>query len=464
MKKISTRLWGLMLCLVFIAMGLLWLVQVQFLQTFYMDRQTNNIVRHAKELSLLLISDPNVDKVKEKLEELNLKFNASIDIYTDNGTLQYSSDTYAQLMLGMNKREVIQETLKKGEILKIMAHTKLSFQVLLSGITIVDENGDSRGVILIMAPLAPVKEAVGIIKEQLIYIMLILIAISFFLSYFFARAFTKPILDIKNGAVQLAKGNLDVGFHVRSKDELGDLADTMNDLAGQLNKTEQMRKDLIANVSHEFRTPLSLIHGYAETVRDVTGPNEEKRTKQLNIIMEESERLSEMVNDMLDYSSLQSNTYSYDFQTVALDITLRSVVNRFDYFRQKTNIDLQTELSKEHVLVFADEKRISQVFYNLINNAFVHSGTEKPIIARIVEKDETYRVEIENRGKLIPEEELESIWERFHKIDRQRNTGGGSGLGLAIVRNILESHGASYGVRSNEKDGTIFWFELKKQK
>ena len=124
MKKISTRLWGLMLCLVFIAMGLLWLVQVQFLQTFYMDRQTNNIVRHAKELSLLLISDPNVDKVKEKLEELNLKFNASIDIYTDNGTLQYSSDTYAQLMLGMNKREVIQETLKKGATSTYLSHSE----------------------------------------------------------------------------------------------------------------------------------------------------------------------------------------------------------------------------------------------------------------------------------------------------------------------------------------------------
>lgn len=462
MNKISVRLWILMLGLIFMMIGLLWFFQIRFLTAFYLESQTKNIMKQGHELTELLLTDVDGQKIKDKLEELNLKYNAGIDIYTQSGNLQYSSDQYAQLMLGINKAALITETLQKKEVLKVVTHSRLGYQEVLAGISIIDKNNKVKGVILLMAPLAPVQETVGILKQQLVYITAILVIFSFVLAYFFSKAFTKPILLLKNGAKEMAKGNLDIRFNIKNKDELGDLAETMNDLSGQLKKIEQMRKDLIANVSHEFRTPLSLIYGYAETVRDITGSNPDKRTKQLNVIMEESERLSEMVSDMLDYSSLQSNSAGFDIREIDLEETMLAVTNRFDYFRQKTNIDLVTDIPDMNVFVMADEKRISQVFYNLINNAFVHSGSSLPIIARIKPIGDKYRVEIENRGKIIPSEEIEYIWERFHKLDRQRNSGGGSGLGLAIVKTILDAHKSTYGVYSNEEDGTVFWFELEK--
>ena len=462
MRKISIRLWVLMLCLVFMTIGLLWLFQIKFLTSFYLDSQTKNIIKQGHELAGLLLTDVDGQKINDKLEELNLKYNAGIDIYAPGGRLEYSSDQYAQMMLGINKVELIKETLKDREVVKLVTHSRLGYQELLTGISIIGKDNKSVGVILLMAPLAPVKETVKILKDQLVYITGILIFFSFILAYIFSKEFTKPILQLKNGAAEMAKGNLDIKFNIKNKDELGDLAETMNNLSGQLKKIEQMRKDLIANVSHEFRTPLSLIHGYAETVRDISGNNLGKRTKQLNVIMEESERLSEMVSDMLDYSSLQSNSAGFDIQKISLEDTMLRVTNRFDYFRQKTNIDLITEVPEKNAVVMVDEKRISQVFYNLINNAFVHSGSDLPIIARIREVEGKYRVEIENRGKLIPEDEIDYIWERFHKVDRQRNSGGGSGLGLAIVKTILDAHKANYGVYSNELDGTVFWFELTK--
>ena len=461
MKKISVRLWVLMLCLILIAIGLLWLFQIRFLTDFYLQSFTTNIMKEGHELAELVTTNADAQKINDKLEDLNFKYNAGVDVYSENGILIYSSDQYAQIMQDVNKPNLINETLTKKEVLKIVTHSRLGYQELLSGITIIDKDNTIKGVILLMAPLAPVKETIGILKEQLIYITAVLIVISFILSYFFSKAFTKPILQIKEGAEEMAKGNFDILFEVKNKDELGDLAATMNNLSGQLKKIEQIRNDLIANVSHEFRTPLSLIYGYAETVRDVTGDNSGKRTKQLNIIMEESERLSEMVNDILDYSSLQSNSGGYDIQKIALDETLLCVTNRFEYIRQKTNIDLITEIPENHTFVMADEKRISQVFYNLINNAFVHSDSELPIIARIKVVRDKYRVEIKNRGKIIPSDEIEYIWERFHKVDRQRNIGGGSGLGLSIVKTILDAHGSKYGVYSNLDDGTVFWFELK---
>ena len=464
MKKISARLWLLMLCLILIAIGLLWLFQIRFLTDFYLQSFTTNIMKEGYELSELVTTNADAQKINDKLEDLNFKYNAGVDIYSENCVLIYSSDQYAQIMQSVNKPNLINETIMKKEVLKIVTHSRLGYQELLAGITIIDKDNTIKGVILLMAPLAPVKETIGILKEQLIYITAVLIVISFILSYFFSKAFTKPILQIKEGADEMAKGNFDILFKVKNKDELGDLAATMNNLSGQLKKIEQIRKDLIANVSHEFRTPLSLIYGYAETVRDVTGNNFDKRTKQLNIIMEESERLSEMVNDILDYSSLQSNSGGYNIQKIALDETLLCVTNRFEYIRQKAKIDLITEIPKNHAFVMADEKRISQVFYNLINNAFAHSDSDLPIIARIKVVGDKYRVEIKNRGKIIPSDEIEYIWERFHKVDRQRNIGGGSGLGLSIVKTILEAHSAKYGVYSNLEDGTVFWFELKIQK
>jgi signal transduction histidine kinase len=185
-----------------------------------------------------------------------------------------------------------------------MTHPRYGNEFLLLGLPLKTQ-GQVSGALLINMSLAPVEETAAILKKQLILITVILLIASLLVSYAISRKFTRPILEIKKVAENMAAGNFLSRIQGGKKDEIGMLADTINNLGQQLSKIEQLRKDLIANVSHELRTPLSLIQGYAETIRDVSGNIPEKRAKQLGIIIEEAQSLSRIVDDILNLSSLR---------------------------------------------------------------------------------------------------------------------------------------------------------------
>jgi len=231
----------------------------------------------------------------------------------------------------------------------------------------------------------------------------------------------------------------------------------------QLSKIEQLRKDLIANVSHELRTPLSLIRGYAETIRDVTGNVPDKREKQLGIIIEETERLGKIVDDILNLSQLQTGYLSLNKSRFPIMKTLAAVVKRYDVLSQKTGVQIVLQGSSDG-LVEADEARIEQVLYNLINNGFNHTPRGGTITVNAIDGLKAVRVEVSDTGSGIPEEDLPHIWDRYYKAEKAsgKRRAAGTGLGLAIVKSVLEAHQAAYGVESKREVGTTFWFELKK--
>ncbi|MBP8819180.1 MAG: HAMP domain-containing protein, partial [Syntrophomonadaceae bacterium] len=187
-------------------------------------------------------------------------------------------------------------------------HPRFGNEFMLIGLPVYI-NQELTGGLLLSFPLAPVEDTAAILQRQLFYISLILLAAASLLSFLLARTFTRPIVDIEKAAAQMAEGDFSARIDVKQQDEIGQLAKTINYLGQQLSQIDQMRKDLIANVSHELRTPLSLIRGYAETLRDVTGNDEDKRQKQLGVIIEEAERLSRMVDDILNLSRLQSGHF-----------------------------------------------------------------------------------------------------------------------------------------------------------
>ena len=259
----------------------------------------------------------------------------------------------------------------------------------------------------------------------------------------------------------LAEGNYDVRFGVGGYREIAELSDTLSVAAEELSKTGALQRELIANISHDLRTPLTMIGGYAEMMRDIPGEN---TPENMQIIIDETKRLTSLVNDLLDISKLQSGTQTLSLSDFNLTETIREVIGRFSKLTEQDGWTIDFTASEE-VIVNADRTRILQVVYNFINNAITHSGGDKLVEVRqiVSERDgkKVVRIEVTDHGEGIPEENLKYIWDRYYKVDKtHRRAVTGSGLGLSIVKSILEMHHARYGVESEVGKGSTFWFEL----
>lgn len=463
MKSIALKLWSGMMVLIVVVLILLWLFQIVFLDSFYTDQKITSL----KKEGLLIVSTiERADKAEfqNRLEKLAYDSNANIELLDAKGNILYSTGSSMQ-MIPMMFNNLISQSLQDvlgGKLVTTpFTHPRMGSQIELIGIP-VKVSGQIQGALFINMPLAPVKDTVIILKKQLIYITLLLLIAALILSFLLSRSFTKPILEITKAADHMASGNFSIRIPSQSGDEIGRLAKTINHMGEELSKIEGLRKDLIANVSHELRTPLSLIRGYAETIRDVSGNTPEKRNKQLEIIIEESERLGKLVEDILHLSQLQSGYYSLTAGKFNAAEVLESVAKKYEIISEQTGIRLLLENVKA-VPVVGDGPRIEQVLYNLVNNAFNHTSRSGCITIKAVEKERFVKILVSDTGSGISEEDIEHIWNRYFKADKSSGKRQiGTGLGLAIVKGILEAHKAPYGVESKIGLGTTFWFELEK--
>ena len=458
MKSISIKLWGLMLALVFIALILIWFFQIVFLESFYFSIHEKKLLKEGANLVEMIKANEAEYIIEQRLNELLLKYNARIDLYTPNGVIIYSSES-APKMLGIDKNAFLMEIINTKKAISTYKQNSMG-SLLLVGLPVIRDNVMTAAVIMTI-PVASLKETVDTLKAQFVIISIILISVSSILAYVFSRYFTRPILEINNAAKTMAEGNLSIKVPVNTKDELGMLSSTINHLSSQLQKIEKLRKDLIANVSHEFKTPLSLIKGYAETIRDVENLSEEKKVKQLNIIIEESDKLNIMINEIMDLSQIQSDYYKLDKTDFIISDTIKAVVNRLNYHTENKKLRIEADY-KDDLWVYADERRIEQVLYNLINNAINYSEEKQSIFIRIVDRGSLLAVEIEDQGAGISHEEIPYIWDRFYKSKEASGKHKGSGLGLAIVKGILDAHKSNFGVESDIGKGSKFWFEIIK--
>lgn len=460
MKSISFKLWGLMLSLVFTALILIWFFQIVFLESFYFNMHEKKLLNEGNYIVSMILENQTENKIMTKIEELLLKYNARIDIYTPAGIVIYSNENAPKIM-ETDRTAILIELGKGNTVVNNYKDTRFGSNILIIGLPAI-QNNKLKAALIMSVPLASVKETVATLKEQLLIISIILIGLSAILSYWFSRFFTKPILEINKAAKTMAEGNLSIKVAVNTKDELGMLSSTINHLSSQLQKIEQLRKELIANVSHEFRTPLSLIKGYAETIRDVKGLSAEKKDKQLNIIIEESDKLNSMINDILDLSQIQSNYYMLEMSDFKIGETIEAVETRLQYLIEEKGLYVKANFDPE-ILIYGDERRIEQVLFNLLNNAINHSKEGDVINLSVVEHDSVAVVEVVDQGDGIASQDISYIWDRFYKVHNgQSNKQKGSGLGLAIVKSILEAHKSNFGVESEIGKGSKFWFEVKK--
>ena len=277
------------------------------------------------------------------------------------------------------------------------------------------------------------------------------------LGFTMAKSISQPIIETNRAARELSRSRYTRPPHSGGYREIAELNDTLIRAAEDLGKVEDLQRELIANISHDLRTPLTMIGGYAEAMRDIP---EEATPENLQIIIDETNRLSSMVNEVLDFSHLRTGKLELEQTDFNLTEEIREIVGRVS---KMTAVDGYTVVFEETEdrFVHGDSKRISQVIYNLLGNALTYTGEDKTV--RVSQKviGSNVQVSVSDSGEGIPEADLPYIWDRYYRSrDNHRRAVIGSGLGLNICRGILEKHEAPYGVQSEIGQGTTFWFRL----
>lgn len=404
----------------------------------------------------------NIDNssILSSIDDISLDNNICLE-YVDNwGNKYYFNNKTTSCLLGKNKnidKELVKIKQSQEEIYfeKILNPLNNSTS-LLYGIK------KNNGYVFLFTSLEDIGTTTSLIKSQLIYLTLLTILLSIVIAMFLSRRIAKPISDMTKKATKLADGNYNLVFKNTGINELDELANSLNYLEQEVSKTDTYRRDLMANVSHDLKTPLTMIKAYTEMIKDITIDDKEKTIKNLDVIIEETERLNILVNDILELSKLQNNQDNLDIEEFDIVLLIKDILRRYEIIKETENYNLILE-SPESIIVKADKKRISQVIYNLINNAVNYTGDDLKVIVRLTEESKDCLVEIIDTGKGIDEEDLQNIWNRYYKQEKnhKRNVIG-TGLGLSIVKNILEQHHFDYGVKSIKNHGTTFYFKIKK--
>lgn len=426
---------------------------LNYFYEIYKTNQLNDIVSNLKTTK---------DLDTYKLEDIAYEYGICISVYR-NGEINIVSNIYNQgCLIGDSKTgtEYVKSFIESGkkESTILFNNKRFNNKTLVKALKYNDDV-----YIFLNSSIQPLDASIKLLKSQFIYISVIIFSISLIIGYFISRLISKPIVDISSQAKKLANGDFNVKFSTDSKiEEIRELASTLDLAKNELSKTDELRRDLLANVGHDLKTPLTMIKAYAEMIKDFENMSVQKRNENLNIIIEETDRLNVLVSDILDLSKLQSNTYELKIEEFDLDKLIRDVLKRYYILIDSEGYEFVYN-NEESIMVMGDKKRIEQVIYNLINNAINYTGDDKKVYIELENAKKKVIVKIRDTGKGIKKEDIKYIWNKYyHNEKKHKRNAYGTGLGLSIVKTILESHNYKYGVDSKINKGTTFYFEINK--
>lgn len=443
-------------------------MQVILLQSYYSSMKKSEVIKLSKKIEVNYSSD----NIKEIIDNIAYKNALNIFLFNINGETIYNSANYTgdESISQMPTRPIIIET--TGIVEKILSspNKKISYTIDVNRFNtelyVYGKLMEDKNTCLVMvSSIDPVDATTSIIQSQLIYITIIALLISSVISIFMSKRISKPIQEITKSARKLALGNYDAKFEKAGYVEIDELADTLNFATSELGKTDKIRKELIANVSHDLRTPLTMIKAYSEMIRDLSGDNKQKREEHLKVIIDETDRLTRLVNDMMDLSKIESGSLEINKEVVNYTEMVKTIVDNFRTVNEDENCKFKLDLPKDTYVVI-DRIKIERVLYNLISNAINHSGENdenKLIHVKVSIVGRKVKTEIIDNGIGIDKENLAHIWDRYYKVNKNyKRSNTGSGLGLSIVKEIFIAHNVNYGVKSQINKGSNFWFELQK--
>lgn len=320
---------------------------------------------------------------------------------------------------------------------------------------------DYSSIIMVSGNITPLNATTETLASQMRYIALFMIVAVAILTLLMYRHIAKPIIGITSNAKQLPQGKYTIDPKTNRYKEAADLNNTLVQAANDIQKADKAKRDLISNVSHDLRTPLTMIGGYGEMMIDLP---EEKTDENIQVIVDETKRLNALVNDLLDMSRLQDGRIVLHKEVFDISALLKTQLQKYDVYRMQEGYTIESELL-DTIYVNADKKRIEQVINNFLNNAVNYGGEAKHIIVREIKKENTVRIEVQDFGEGIDSKDLDNIWDRYYKVDKEHvRVANGSGIGLNIVKQLLELHGVPYGVKSSKGKGSTFYFEMPIEK
>ena len=456
-KKTSIQAKTLIYLLTFniVIIVLLWICQISIFDFYYEKEQINNMDSIVSSLK-----NASAEEIGTLLQDVAYQNEVCIAITSDTGIIATynanmngcplsSSNTQArELMLQFIDSE---SSFKSYQFVNDAKHVS----ALMYGLK------TNSNYMFIYSNLEDISEFTLIIKRQLMYVCILGIFIAVIISIFLSSKITDPITEITKKARKLGSGNSNVEFKESGIKEIDELAETLSQAQKEMAKTDELRRDLMANVSHDLKTPLTMIKAYAEMIRDISYKDKDKMNEHLGIIVDETDRLTVLVNDILDLSKMQSNADVLKLEKFDLVSEINSIVKKYQIIKETEKYTINVE-EPETAMIKADKKKINQVIYNLVNNAINYTGDDKKVTIRVTKYKKYYLVEIIDTGKGIKEEEIPYIWDKYYKNDKnhKRNVVS-TGLGLSIVKQILELHNYEYGVKSVLKKGTTFYFKIK---
>ena len=450
-NSLKVQIWKYLSIFSIFILSFLWLFQVLFLNKFY-------------EFSKIKQLDNTINLIKESYNNNSLYSNVDnyaedngicIQIFTDKKII-YDSQIFNKGCMPKNVdyRDVFIKSSLDKETYKLI-NPRFNNEVLLKAIKL-----NSNTYAFLSSSLQPLDGAVEIIKKELVIVSIMVLLFSFLIGYFISKKLSKPIEKINKTAKIMAQGDYENAYFFIDENilELNELVSTLNQTNDELTKVDELQKEILANVSHDLKTPLTMIKAYAEMVRDLTYKDDIKREDNLNVIIEETDRLNLLVNDIIELTKINNDLQNLNITEFDLVELINSIINRFSIM--DANFVFKNKLP---IIVKADKIRIEQVIYNLIINAINYTGKDKKVIINLKENDKYVHVEIKDTGKGIDEEDLKLIWKRYYKVDKKyRREKKGSGIGLSIVENILKKHKFNYGVNSIKNKGTTFYFDIDK--
>ena len=449
-------------------------LQVALIKPYYRDDRIRTIEIIANTIESEIIDNSNLTQNNvDKAFKAVLNNNVCTVIFNDKGQMVYESDAlgatciFNQEVVYNDDTFVIRE---EPRVLIDAINQKDGFSTtfisdytnreMLVYAKKVDSNL-ANYYLLINSPLEPVESIINFFMNQYFLIGIVVLVIAIILSILLSRRIANPIVNMKKEANRLANGDYAATFVGESFEEINDLASTLNDATDKLGKMDELRKDLIANVSHDIKTPLTMIKAYAEMIIDISGDNKTKREEHLNVILKEADYLNRLVTDMRELSRMQAGYVVLTRSNFDLKEVVENVLFLYDKLIKEKALSIN--LDGVEAVIWADEVKITQVVSNYISNAIKHSKAASSIDIRIINHEDYVRFEVEDHGSGIEEKDLPYIWDRYYKIDKSFSRDiNSTGLGLAIVRVILEAHRAKYGVESKVDVGSTFYFELSK--
>lgn len=500
LKSVRIRLF-LSLCIV-VAMIVLFLIIINnvVLESFYLYSKTQNVKLAYDKINNyynMLENNPNTSiNIEDELNKIAIKNDFDILIMNNKNILVFSSDkSFSSTVNKIN--EIILDTQNQAFFNNKLLSNHIIYQDEKTIIRrIIDEKNsmnyiflsallDNGDILYIRIQVASIQESVQISNRLLIFIGGISILIAGILASFISKRFTKPILELNDIAKNMSNLNFSKKYRIKdTDDEINNLGKSINSMSDKLettikqlretnvelekdieekSKIDEMRKQFISDVSHELKTPIALIQGYAEGLVENVNTDEESRKFYAEVILDEAGKMDTLVKQLLELMKIEYG--KREFNNTKFDIIelIKEVIRKCDMMLKEKEILVEFDDSKQ-VEVFADEFYIEQVITNYFTNAIKHAqevdGQKKIIIN--IEVNEKIRISIFNTGEKIPEEDLTKIWQRFYKVDASRNReDGGTGIGLALVKAIMINYENDFGVK-NRENGVEFYFELDK--